>query len=1005
MENPSFALLGPLEASVDGVPVVIGGRRQQVLLAVLLDRRNTVVSRDRLIDEVWDGEPPDSVHAALQNAVSQLRRVLEPGRDAGAASRVVETRGTGYVLHVPPAALDLDRVLASQAQARAAAADGDGGAAAGLLRSALGEWRGEPLADVGAEAARAIAARLAPLRVDLEEELLELEVAAGHHREALPRLQELVAAEPLRGRLRAALMLALYRSGRQTEALATYRDGARTLAEVGLDPDVELQRLERAILQHDPALDARPTLPPAAATRRGRRRLAAAAAGLAAIAAVAGGGLLAGRDDAPPAAAARPDGDRLVGFDARTGKVVAAFGVGGTPTSVATTDGAAWVLNADDATISRVDLETGAAQTFGSGAVPVDLAAGGGALWVANGRRTDAQFVGPVGSEVSRVDPATRAVLLTTSLPRRRGLTSNVSVGRLAVTPTAVWAVSSDDRVIRLDPASGRILSELDDVTAQAIAAGGAGVWVLENTGVARLDPAATSVAERLPLTLVEPEAMAVDAAGVWIADSATGLLWRVRPGAQPVSIALDAGIGALAVTPDAVWVANARAGDLTRVDPATNTIAGHVRVDGVPRGLAAAGGTIWATVAGAPRTAGALPPSTCGELIADGSGPPDVVLVTDAPMRAGARLPTLQVRDAALQTIRAAGFRAGRFRVGFAGCDDSTAQTAIFDADKCAANARLYVASASVVGEIGPYNSGCALAQIPIANGADGGPLAMVSPTASLAGLTHAERGTAAAAELYPAGVRSFARIYPTDDMQGVALARYARERGARRVAVVLGEYGADQAQAFAATAEDLGLTVTGVIRTTPQSGEASARAVARLHPDAVLVASLIDDGGGELVRSLRRRLGARVALLGTDGLLPVSALWAHAGSAARGVVVAAPGTAVERLPAAGQRFADAFASAHGGQPAEPAAVAAAAATEVLLDAIRRSDGTRAGVAKALLATRVDGVLGPIRFDAHGDVVPATVTLARVERGGGADVAESIDGARVERVVALGAG
>jgi len=169
------------------------------------------------------------------------------------------------------------------------------------------------------------------------------------------------------------------------------------------------------------------------------------------------------------------------------------------------------------------------------------------------------------------------------------------------------------------------------------------------------------------------------------------------------------------------------------------------------------------------------------------------------------------------------------------------------------------------------------------------------------------------------------------------------------------------------------------------------------------VLVASLIDDNGGELVRALRRRLGDRVELLGIDGLLPVSALWAHAGGAARGVVLAVAGTPVARLPAAGQRFADAFASAHGGQPAEPAAVAAAAATEVLLDAIRRSDGTRAGVARALLATRVDGVLGPIGFDGRGDLVPATITLARVERGGGADVAGSSDGASVVGVTTFG--
>ena len=371
--------------------------------------------------------------------------------------------------------------------------------------------------------------------------------------------------------------------------------------------------------------------------------------------------------------------------------------------------------------------------------------------------------------------------------------------------------------------------------------------------------------------------------------------------------------------------------------------------------------------------------------------------------MRAGARLPTLQLRDAALQTIRAAGFRAGRFRVGFAACDDSTAQSAIFDADKCAANAHLYAASPTVVGEIGPYNSGCALAQIPIANAAEGGPLAMVSPTASLVDLTHVASGSAATARLYPTGVRNFARMYATDDLQGTALARYAHRRGAGRVAVVLGAYGAAQAEAFTRTAEDLGLAVAGVVRTRPDTGDAAARAVARLQPDAVLIASLIDDNAGELVRALRKRLGDRVELLGIDGLLPVSALWAHAGAAARGVVLAAAGTAIEGLPAAGQRFADAFAAAHGGQPAEPAAVAAAAATEVLLDAIRRSDGTRAGVAKALLATRVDGVLGPIGFDGRGDLVPATITLARVERGGGADIAGSTEGARIERVMTFG--
>ena len=528
MENAvTFALLGPLAATVDGVPVDVGGPRQRLLLAVLLDRRNTVVPRPRLIAALWDDEPPDSAEAALHNAVSQLRRTLEPARASGEPPRVLETHAGGYLLRVAEGSVDADVVRGLRAEAAQAAEAGRTAGAADALERALGQWRGETLGDLSAPAARAIATEFDELRVDIQEDLADLQLALGRHRDVATRLGPLVHAHPLRARLREQLMLALYRAGRPQEALAAYRDGYREFAALGLEPDPGLRQLERAIIAQDPALDG-----PAPARHLRlphRRRLSIALAVGAIVVAVAAAVAL--TRDRGGASAATASQDRVLGIDVGSGKVVAAHAVGRTPTSVAADGSAVWVLNADDATITRIDPDKGGAETFGAGGVPTDLAAGAGAVWVANGRRQEAQFVGAVADQVSRVDPATHALTVTSALPRRRKLTSNVVLGHLAVTPDAVWAIAPDYRVIGLDPATARVTTEVDDVLATAIAAGDAGVWAIEADGaLARIDAAAGAARPRVRLPGAQPDSIAVGAGAVWATDPVTGYLWRVDP-------------------------------------------------------------------------------------------------------------------------------------------------------------------------------------------------------------------------------------------------------------------------------------------------------------------------------------------------------------------------------------------------------------------------------------------------------------------------------------------
>jgi DNA-binding SARP family transcriptional activator/tetratricopeptide (TPR) repeat protein len=262
-----FRILGPVEVCDGAQRLDLGGSKPQALLAVLLLHANQVVSTDHLVDQLWGEASPPTARNLVQVYVSRLRQALHRSRDDSPAAPVLATRSSGYLLRVEPGELDLDRFEGLAAEARRATADGDLKSAAERWRAALALWRGPALAGATSEVRRTVVPRLEEARLVALEERLEVDLGLGRHAELVGELEALVAAHPDRERLRRQLMLALYLSGRQGEALAVYRNTRQVLVEeLGLEPSPALQELERAILRGDPAIA--PALPTGAEARR-----------------------------------------------------------------------------------------------------------------------------------------------------------------------------------------------------------------------------------------------------------------------------------------------------------------------------------------------------------------------------------------------------------------------------------------------------------------------------------------------------------------------------------------------------------------------------------------------------------------------------------------------------------------------------------------------------------------------------------------------------------------
>jgi DNA-binding SARP family transcriptional activator len=260
-----YRILGPLEALDGERRLPLGGTRQRSVLALLLIHGNEALTRDVIIDRLWGDEPPATAAKVLQNCISALRKELPGGVDT------LRTVGGAYALALEPGELDRDRFERLVSEGRAALAEGQAAEAAEQLRQALALWRGAPLSDFTYEPfAQEEITRLEELHVAALEDRIDADLALGRHDELAPELEALVSRHPLRERLRGQLMLALYRAGRQAEALDTYRAARRAMhAELGLEPGRVLQDLERAILEQDPVLEGPATRPAGPRPRSG----------------------------------------------------------------------------------------------------------------------------------------------------------------------------------------------------------------------------------------------------------------------------------------------------------------------------------------------------------------------------------------------------------------------------------------------------------------------------------------------------------------------------------------------------------------------------------------------------------------------------------------------------------------------------------------------------------------------------------------------------------------
>ena len=867
-----FRVLGSLEVEVDGVVAELGGARQRAVLAVLLMHANEPVATDRLVSESWGEAAPATATKTAQVYVSRLRRTL--GNDT------LTTTAGGYLLRVPRGALDVDELEDLRARAREA----DPGEAARLLRQGLALWRGPPYADLRyEEALQAEIARLEEVRLTTLEERIEADLAAGEASPLVPELEALVREYPLRERLRGFLMLALYRSGRQAEALETYRHGRQLLDdELGLEPGLELRELERAVLAHDPALEG----PRRALRRVARRRSGAllAAGGVLLLAAALTAALLVrdGGEEVPRGAGAEA-------LDPQTGKLLATVPLGTTPSSIAVGAGAVWVLDADDTTISAIDPERRSLESvFSTSSTPTDLAAGTGALWIGNAFRERPFSATSYPESVSRVDPETRVVVATIRLPRPSVVRYNVAshvpwlLEHIAVTSDAVWVVGADLGVYRIDPRTNqRVGGRVQGVDAVGIAAGGGGVWVIEfgEARVAKIDPRTNTIAQRIRVSSQGLSSIAVGTRDVWAADPFGGLVWRLDPGLKlPRRIPLDVGVSWVAVGAGAVWATNALAGLVYRIDPSTNEAHVVRRTDG-PATVAVGGGAAWVSVAGPPSSGTALPSLGLQQDSLRRRGQPALPDRLRFSVEGLVQIDcTHQMVEAIRLVLERRGYRAGAYTIGYQSCDDSTAQGGGFDDLRCYWNAKAYARNPDVIGIIGSYNSGCSGELIPVANQAPNGPLAMISPASTVTELTRPVRGLTPPKDLedlYPTGERNFVRTAAAGHLTAAAMAQFAKQKGVKRLFLSWerNHYWAAYAADVGSAAQSLGIRIAGAAPYDPEARDYDrfARRIAATRADGVVLAAF-EPTTPALLRDLRAGLGRSVTLIGGEDFQPSS-------------------------------------------------------------------------------------------------------------------------------------
>jgi DNA-binding SARP family transcriptional activator len=641
-----FRILGPVAVVSDGRIVALGSLKQRALLAILLLHVNEVVSRDRLIEDLWGEQAPATAAASLHTYVSQLRKVLEAGNDT--APKLLLTRAPGYVLEADPDQVDLKRFELLARRGKSELVADDANAAASTLAEALALWCGPPLHEFGsAPFALAESLRLQELRISVLEDRIDADLALGRHDHLVGELDTLATEHPYRERLCGQLMLALYRSGRQAEALEAYRKTRRRLAEeLGIEPGPALQELEQAILRHQPTLTTE-TPPPVAAPERRRtdriapsiselprgrtrkpvlrRRWALIAAGVAVAAAVAAAVVAAhGRSSAIKPVPVKPHTVAVI--DPARRAVIADIATGAYPGPLAADNTYVYVANIGDATVSRIlPMKRKLYDTFALSRA-IDMIAGDRQLWVANGGAPGHTPLGLGNGTVAVLNPGPTVKTFRVG-PNINGGEEGEEQTTIAADDSgySLWAGNQDSRTVRqIDRTTDRTLITIHGIAPGGLAvvgnsSAGDTVWASDPSRnlVTRIDEHARRIIAqiRIPNT---PTRLAADRGAVWVVNGPgewrpTGethpALWRIDPATNkpvtriplpltPIRIAL--GAGSVWVTAERVLSKQGNSIDATvfEIDPATNRIVARIplRTRAVD-GIIVSHGLVWAAV------------------------------------------------------------------------------------------------------------------------------------------------------------------------------------------------------------------------------------------------------------------------------------------------------------------------------------------------------------------------------------------------------------------------
>jgi DNA-binding SARP family transcriptional activator/streptogramin lyase len=544
----SFLVLGELDVLAGGTPVPLGGAKQRALLAVLLLERK-LVSTDHLIEAIWSGSPPPTALKSIQVYVSGLRKVLGEER--------ILTRGRGYELVVETGEVDVD--VFDDLVRGAAGAPPD--VAAPQLREALALVRGHPLGELALDSwAAPEVGRIEERVLAATEARIEADLELGRHAEVASELETLTAAHPYRERLLELLMLAMYRSGRQADALGAYRRGAGRLRdELGLEPGRPLQQLEASILRQDPALDAPPSAQRVLAARRRGWKLATVGALMLLLAAFAAVAIAVARGDAA-SLESLPAGVAIISI--ADGSLVEHFPLTeiAQPVEVVTGSGSFWVSNLDPASTIEIDPATGGIVRRVGSAFPGEPGwplPDGGVIW----------FAGQ--NELARVHLADVRAVDRFTLVRERHRFGLAGLTRCA---GSLWVASNTEgQVLRVDPRSGEVIARLPIAYPWAIGCGNGGLWVTSvSEGIRRIDPQTNTFVATADVPPPH-EQIAIGGGYAWTTNETNGTLYKIGSDGTIVAT-YQTGDGARQLSFDdgTVWVANGDAGTVTGIDAAT---------------------------------------------------------------------------------------------------------------------------------------------------------------------------------------------------------------------------------------------------------------------------------------------------------------------------------------------------------------------------------------------------------------------------------------------------